>query len=615
MALQTQTFSLGDFAKANGSNGYVLDLIITEESTDIAANTSLISYTLQLRSGSSNRFQDQLWASVSIAGSVVKTLENHQIYAYYNHTYSLISGSTTVGHNADGTLNLAVEGKIWVPDVNQYAPPDMTVTGTLALTQIPRVSQVSISPAVVEAGGKLTIHTNRKSDAFVHILRYGFGTMGDVIAGGVGDSYTWDVPLELASQIPEVTTGWGTIECQTYWGWLAEDRYIGSSNAMFTVVVNKNEITSPSLSVELSPIGDVPAIFAGMYIQGKTKVQAVMTANPWYSYIKDYAMLVDGVYYSGDSTLDSGVLQQPISTKVTCAATDARGFPGYWTKYINVLPYGKPSVAPHSSAGKVVCCRCDENGNENVNGTRVLVRAGRSWYGLEGKNLCLLQWRYREENGGWRQWQTLLERTATENQVSTVLPVELDAKTAYVIQLSVVDDMGEEGTLDCPIGTANTPFHLGRGGRNVGLGRYCDYSHQDAVDVGWPIYMASNSLKELSNPTEGTDAATKNYVDGSVGNATIRQVHLSGTNTFTIQSEFGDFNGNGGSRQSVFLFGLANGLLIYGLIFINNGGGVNWGGTENVTVTAGSGGQVIVTVATTAWDHFLLMSPEHFSIV
>ena len=611
MALQTQTFSLGDFAKANGSNGYILDLIVTEESTDMAANTSLISYTLQLRSGSSNRFQDQLWASVSIAGSVVKTLDNHQIYAYYNHTYSLISGSTIVGHNADGTLNLAVEGKIWVPDVNQYAPPDMTVTGTLALTQIPRVSQVSISPAIVEAGGVLTIYTNRKSDAFTHNLRYRFGNMSGMIKEGVGASCPWTVPPELASQIPATDTGWGTIRCDTY----LNGTLIGTSRTDFAVHVSENDTTKPKISVELSPVGNVPEAFAGMYIQGKTKVRAVMTAEPWYSYINNYAMLVNGVYYSGNTTLDSDVLKLPVSMQVTCEATDARGFNGYWVQHINVLPYGKPTVAPHPDTGSVICCRCDVHGNPNINGTHILVKAGRSWYGLEGKNLCRLQWRCREENGGWGQWQPLLERTATENQVSTVLPVELETKTAYMIQLGVVDDMGEEGVLDCPIGTANTPFHLGRGGRNVGLGRYCDYSHQDAIDAGWPIYMGSNPLRELPNPTESADAANKEYVDGSVGNATIRQVYLGGTNRFTIQSEFGDFNGNGGSRQSVFLFGLANGLLIYGLIFINNGGGVNWGGTENVTVTAGSGGQVTVTLATTAWDHFLLMSPEPFSIV
>lgn len=613
MALQTKTFSLGDFAKANGSNGYILDLIITEESTDIAANTSQISYTLQLRSGSSNRFQDHIWASVTIAGAEVARLNEKQLYAYYNHTYNLLSGTMTVAHNADGTLDLAVQGNIWGVSDNKYAPPDMAVSGVVPLTHIPRVSQVSVSPGVVAAGGRLTIYTNRKSDNFKHILLFQLGDAGYAIAQDVGDSFEWDVPEDLAAQFPADTTGWGTITCQTYFGWLAEDTYIGSSSCGFAVTVNQNDITRPQLAVELSPVGVVPDAFAGLYIQGKTKVRAHVTATAWHSQITDYAMNCGGFVDAG--IMESGTILESGNKYIKLTVTDARGFSRSWESTINVLPYGKPSISPDPDEGKVVCCRCDAYGNPNINGTHILVKAGRSWYGLEGKNLCRLQWRYRSENGGWNGWQTLLERTATENQVSTVLPVELETKTAYMVQLGVVDDMGEDATLDCPVGTANTPFHLGKGGRNVGLGRYCDYSHENAVDVGWPIYMGSNSLKELQDPQEDEDAVPKKYVDSAVGGATIRQVYLPGINTIRIQSEFGSFESNGHSRQAIFLFGIVNSHTVYGVIFINDAGGVNWTGTEHVSVAAGSSGQVIIVFSETAWDHFLLMSPEPFEIV
>lgn len=500
MALQTKTFSAGDFAYQSWSRSYVLDLIVTEVSTDIAANTSQVSYTLQLRSGDNNRFAGYLGALVQFNASQIAGNASIGCDAYYNHTYTLLSGSTSVTHASDGTATLSVRGEIWQAQANSYAPPKMEVSGSITLTQIPRVSSPTVSPSPVTVpGGKLTIKTNRKSDAFIHTLSYRFGNLSGTIATGVGDSYEWTVPDNLASQIPGTDSGHGTINCATYSG----STPIGSDSEGFTVTIPNNGTTRP----KLDPTATAVDGFAGMYIQGKSRVKVKLNPSAWYSSISSSGSTVEGLWYVG-TEFTSELLIRSGDQTISCTATDQRGFSNTENILITVQEYRKPATAD------VTCCRCDAEGNPDIYGRNILLKARRSWYSLGGKNLCLLRYRIRQENGIWSEYTPLLEREDDQDTVSRVLQEEAEPKYAYQVELSAVDDLGEIGVQIRPIGTANTPLHLGRGGRNLGLGRYCDYSREDAIDMGWPMFTDGNRITELPAPIEGTDAANKGYVDG-----------------------------------------------------------------------------------------------------
>ena len=590
MALQTKKFSLGSFEWKNPvSNAYILDLIITEESTDISANTSQISYVLQLRSGANNRFAGYLGASVVLGGTESARDTSIGIDAYYNHTYRLLSGNTTVGHNDDGSLELNVKANIWQAVSNSYAPPSMEVSGSVVLTQIPRVSVPSASPSPVAVGNTLTIRTNRKSDAFTHTLRYTFGNAAGLIDEGVKDTYQWSVPEELAAQIPDAVTGWGKIQCTTY----HNGTELGTDETDLVITVPQNDISRPKLAPVLQPVNTgLSEQFSGIYIQGRSKLQVTLNAQTWYSRIASQYLQVQGATFFGEDPLCSNALSLSGTYEVTCSVVDARGYSGSSTEQVTVLPYKKPAVAACSGLSDVICCRSDTEGNPSRKGTRLLLKARRSWHSLNGLNSCTLRYRIREGNGVWPDnWKILLADGAATNEVSRVLEDELlSTKLTYQVQISAVDTVGEESVLTMPIGTANIPLHLGRGGRNVGIGRYCNYDHENAVDVGWDMFL-----------------------DGHANGMYWDVATLSGT-TFTVQSCFATFEDAATAWQTLLLWGSGGGQPVHGTVVVGNDGSTAWDGTGGVSVAAGSDGKITITIPQAADDQLVLMSTHKFDM-
>lgn len=91
---------------------------------------------------------------------------------------------------------------------------DFSLSGSLALTTIPRASTPSVSGTTI--GSTMTITTNRASSSFTHTLTYSIGSYSGTIATGVGASTTWTIPATLANAIPNNTSGTLSISCTTY---------------------------------------------------------------------------------------------------------------------------------------------------------------------------------------------------------------------------------------------------------------------------------------------------------------------------------------------------------------------------------------------------------------
>lgn len=96
---------------------------------------------------------------------------------------------------------------------------------------------------------------------------------------------------------------------------------------------------------------------------------------------------------------------------------------------------------------------------------------------------------------------------------------------------------------------------------------------------------------------------------GSFQGLQVRTIRLSGSATITVQSgRYAD-----SARQSVLLFGNANGTPVMGVVMLS-GSGCAWSGTDGVTVTALSGEQFRITLPTKAYDWFTLLSAEPFNL-
>ncbi|HEL1563470.1 TPA: hypothetical protein TX924_000947 [Streptococcus suis] len=85
-----------------------------------------------------------------------------------------------------------------------------------ALTTIPRSSSLSVGVGTI--GSAITININRQSNSFTHTLRYAWGSKSGTIATNVGTSHSWTIPNDFANDIPNATSGTGTLYVDTFSG-------------------------------------------------------------------------------------------------------------------------------------------------------------------------------------------------------------------------------------------------------------------------------------------------------------------------------------------------------------------------------------------------------------
>ena len=258
-----------------------------------------------------------------------------------------------------------------------------------------------------------------------------------------------------------------------------------------TFTVTDNADTKPTVNMNVSlNNGTLPSAFNGLYVQGKSKVDVTLTATGKYNAdIKSYSAVVDGKTYSTDK-FTSDVIQTPGSVKVTGYAKDARGFTGSKEQTINVIEYSKPLVIPLGSENAIQCYRSDDNGNKTNNSVLLWIKAKMSWHNVNGKNACSLQVRSKKSTEEWNQdheWEYLLDRGYTTSEYNALYDSgpEFALATSYTVQIRAIDDVGEYDIKTFEIPTRDVALHLGKGGKNVAVGTYCDYSEEHTFYSEW----------------------------------------------------------------------------------------------------------------------------------
>ena len=368
-----------------------------------------------------------------------------------------------------------------------------------------------------------------------------------------------------------------------------------SDDETFTVTVPST--LGPVAAMTLSPVNSLASPFNTMYIQGKTKVQADFSgsAGQYGATIKSLALTVGGATDS-TSPYQSNLLGTSGSVEIKGTVTDTREWPTDIKKTINVIQYGAPSVIPYSGEKKIVCARCLEDGTLSTSGTHLRIKAGRKFSkvlsGGVQKNFCLLGYRYVASGGTLpAAFTPIIEKTTASDFIDLVVPgVTLAATSSYTVQIRAIDDVGDSSTLTFSIPTETITMHLKKNKRGVGIGKYAETD--DLFDVGW----------------------NANFRKG-INGCYMRNVRIHQTDSVKVQTMFANFDGTGGERQTIFVFGSANTVNINGTVFVNSAGNVGWTGTGNVTITAEAGGIIKVTMPGICFDLFVFISPYYFEIV
>ena len=428
MALQTKTVQTGDYAWKSWSNGYVISLKLTEESTDIAANTSKVSYLFTISNTNNNRFTDNnnTW-TISIGGQEI-SIKNFNFNLGENYTTQTIaSGQVTVAHNPDGKKQLSYS--VSVPNIqswNRYGPPAMSLSGTWELTAIPRASTLSCSVGVI--GKAVTVTIQKADESYRHTITYAFGSAQGVIAEKTDlTEITWTIPTEFYGQIPNAKRGEGKLFCKTYSG----TTLVGEASCPFYADVDEQtclpEITArveDTNPVTLSLTGD-PNTLIRYY--SDVLVTSEYTAKNSAA-ITDYELQYGGKVYKEAPLTVPGAE----SGEFTFSATDSRGLMASLSVTKPVIPYVKLTcnLANNKPDG-------EGNMSISVSGNFFADSFG------ETDNSLTVQYRYKLSGAPWQEteeeWQTA-EPAVTGNTYTAAAEIAgLDYRQAYTFQARAVD--------------------------------------------------------------------------------------------------------------------------------------------------------------------------------
>lgn len=487
------TFTL---KSSSSYDGRYLQLTCTQ-TKDIATNKSTIKWTLSSIGGSHDFYS---------TGATSVTINGVQVYysgrtEWNTEKFPAAKGSTsgtiTVDHDGNGNKSISVSMSTAI-----YYGTVKTDSGTWVLDNIPRYATLLTAPDFNDtqkptitykndAGNNVTIleaciSDNSGREAYVPWRSINkTGTL----------SYTFtDADMTALKNITGNSLKvWFLIHTQIggvdFWEHLERT---------FTMTENADTKPSVSMSVTLNN-ASLPSKFAGMCIQGRSRLDVSLSASGKYNAgINSYYATMSGKTYNS-SAFTTDAIASSGSVQILGYARDSRGFTGSASSSVTAIEYQKPSVIPIGSETAILCYRSDGNGKRVGESTSVWIKAKRSYYKLSQKNSCRLQWRWKLSTDEWdstnHPWSNLLTATDTSDEFNALIPnVVFDLKKSYTVQIKAEDDIGENDTRTLEIPTRDVALHLGKGGKNVSVGTYCDYSEDYTFYSDWKAIFDKDLL-------------------------------------------------------------------------------------------------------------------------
>lgn len=224
---------------SNNDRGYRIRLWVDQVGQDIQNNTSQVRLRLALLNTTTTFSQYQCSAYVEFNGQRLNWSGSPSVLSWYQ-TVELIDQTITVRHADDGSGVFGVRAHF--NGSGGWSPVNLDIGNQqITLTTIPRGSSVRVSDGFI--GNQVDIFIDRKIDGATHTLRYSWFNKQGKIADNVGTSYKWTIPEDFADDIPNSTSGWGTIYVDTY----INGNFIQTQSTTFTASVITNNM-KPSLT-------------------------------------------------------------------------------------------------------------------------------------------------------------------------------------------------------------------------------------------------------------------------------------------------------------------------------------------------------------------------------
>lgn len=451
-------------------------LDVTQGTQNITANTSVVNWGLYLVVGSwtfnAYTLSDSLtWVDLESDGTKEWTWPTGSQFSCNgtNKTVLVSSGSKTIAHNADGSKSLTVSASFRTNSATTtYGPTAASaLSGALALTTIPRASQPTLSASSAALGEAVIITTNRATGDFTHVLTYAIGAQTGTIASGVGASYSWTLPNEIANEIPTAKSGTVVITCETYNG----ATLVGTKTASITATVPNSPTFQPAPTI--SSIAEAVAMPNGItvFVQGKSKLEVTSSGVSKYpaNNVAQYRVTVAGANYYG-ALVTSSTIMTSGTVAVTLTVTDERGYSGTVTQNVTVYAYSPPSISSFTARRSP-----DDQGTGLYSAYTYAVSAV--------NNQNTVSWTLRYRLAGATTWTNITSAT-TPYDASMVRtdPGILSADNSYEIGFSLTDKWST-ATQTLAVGSAFELMNINASGKGIAFGKV---SEKNAFEVALP---------------------------------------------------------------------------------------------------------------------------------
>ena len=438
-------------------------ITITQNSQSVANNTSNVTVSVRV-------YRTNTGYTTYGTGTVYCTINGTQYTESITSDDKITSSGVVIftktlniAHNADGTKTLTVSARI---THQQFSSSSQSYPQ--ALTTIPRATTPTVSASSVDMGASITINMPRASSSFDHTLTYKFGSATGTIGSDLTTSKAWTVPLSLASQIPNGTSGTCTITCKTYNG----STLIGTKTVSFTAKVPSSVVPSISALTVAEATTGLAAQF-GAYIQNKSKLKVTITAAGSYSStIKSYKTTVAGKSYTA-SSFTSGVLTSSGTVTISTTVTDSRGRTATKESTVSVLAYTAPKITKFSALRT----------NAGVQVTMNFAIAS-----LGSKNAKSYVLSYKPKTGN--TWEQLATGSVYTYNSSQTFSEGFSTESSYDLQLVVTDYFGDSAAAIAyaEIPTAFTLLDFNASGKGLAFGKVSEIENQMEIDMPMSIY-------------------------------------------------------------------------------------------------------------------------------
>ena len=457
---------MADYQAQCSSNQYITLLLRTQVAgQDVAGNTTTLNWTLHvLKSGAST---SATWGNCSYSATINGNVYSGsgQVRVEAGGDTVLLTGTTTVPHNADGTKTVSLSASISGKIVGSLSASE-------ALATIARASTMAVYGATI--GSQVQFVISAANAGFTHSLEYQFGSVTGLILDVVpAGTYTWTPPLSLGSQIPNATSGTMTYKLHTF----LSGTVIGVQTYTFPYALPSSVVPSISSVAATEATSGLAAQFGG-FVQNKSTLKVAINASGSYgSTIRSYSVSFNGRTYSGNNCTTAAPTSSGNLT-LTATVTDSRGRTASRAITVSVLPYAPPAIT------RLSAFRCDADGNTDDNGDYTGISYAYSISSVNSKNTKSAVIQYKRSTGS--SWTNLLTNSAYSANTTVYPTTELLSDYQWDIRLTVSDYFGSsEMTVTLP--SAEVLLDLLASGRGIAIGKTAEL--EDTMDVKWMLRL------------------------------------------------------------------------------------------------------------------------------